>query len=83
MSKEKVTDCITAELLEKAVSGDKEAMQEILNYYKGYIRKLATNIYNIDGTLYEVVNKDMEQSLYETFVRCTLKFDPTWTPEVI
>ena len=61
---------LPVEVISKAVAGDKAAIAEVLAAYEPYIIDQATTkVNNADGTVSEIINEDMAQTLREALIR--------------
>ena len=61
---------LPVEVISKAVAGDAAAIAEVLTAYEPYIiAQATTNVKNADGTVSEIINEDMAQTLREALIR--------------
>ena len=61
---------VPIETITKAVTGDKDAIAEVISAYEPYIITQATIKHkNADGTVTETVDNDMAQTLREALIR--------------
>lgn len=62
-------------LIEKATSGDPEAIKRIVSIYQPYINTLTTmTLYDFNGNEYSGVNVDMQESLTTKLIELILNY---------
>ena len=60
-------------VIEAARAGDAEAVEQVLQYYNGYINKLCTRtLYDLDGTPHVRVDEYMKRRLQSRLIRAIL-----------
>ena len=61
-------------VIEAARAGDAGAVEQVLQYYNGYINKLCTRtLYDLDGTPHVRVDEYMKHRLQNKLIRAILK----------
>lgn len=74
--KHRDTNLISYSIIEAAVSGDVEAINEVLNHYSIYIRKISTSdIKDEDGYRRRIVDIYLSGILEIHLITAILKFD--------
>ena len=73
---------IKAETIRAAVRGEKDALDEVLNYYTPYIRSCSKRtFYDSYGNRYELVDEDMVQQIESKLMyQIICSFDPDKPP---
>lgn len=67
---------LSADLIRRAKAGDLSAMQQLQEYFEGYITSLSILwIKESDGTVKPYLDSDIQEELREAVIEGTLKFD--------
>ena len=67
---------LSADLIRRAKAGDLSAMQQLQEYFEGYITSRSILwIKESDGTVKPYLDSDIQEELREAVIEGTLKFD--------
>jgi hypothetical protein len=70
------TRLLPFDVIEAAVNGDVDAINQVLKHYEGYIIALSTRrLYDEDGRAYMVVDTEIRRTLETKLITKILQFD--------